>query len=121
MHPLLDKLAGGDRRSIGRANEVAREILRNPRLFGVLVEGMLAPDPLVRMRAADAVEKITVERPKLLAPHKAKLLGEVSQVDQQEVRWHLALMLPRLELNARERRQARSEERRVGKECRSRW
>jgi hypothetical protein len=55
------------------------------------------------MRAADAVEKITAQRPELLKPHKRKLLEIAGGTDQQEVRWHAALMIPRLELNARER------------------
>jgi hypothetical protein len=106
MHRLLELLQGGDRRSIGRANEAAAEVLSNPGLFGVLIQGMTSTDPLIRMRAADAAEKVTAKRPELLAPHKRSLLLQTSQATQQEVRWHLALMLPRLELNARERKAA---------------
>jgi len=40
MHPLLQKLEGGDRRSIGRADEVASDVLNDPGLFLVLVEGL---------------------------------------------------------------------------------
>jgi hypothetical protein len=50
MQSILEKLKGGDRRSLGKAHEVAAE-----------VQGILYPDPVVRMRAADAVEKITVQ------------------------------------------------------------
>ena len=54
---LLAKLQGGDRRSIGRVDEVVREVLADPSLFRLLFEGMLHEDPLIRMRAADAPEK----------------------------------------------------------------
>ncbi len=103
MEHILDKLAGGDRRSIGRVNEVIADVLADPTLFDTLFHGMLEDDPVVRMRAADAAEKITAERPEYLRPYKKKLLEQVARVDQQEVRWHVAQMLPRLEWSDEER------------------
>jgi hypothetical protein len=55
------------------------------------------------MRAADAAEKVTRKNHELLQPHKKELLGLMAEVEQQEMRWHLAVMLPRLPLNPRER------------------
>ncbi len=104
MHPTLRKLQEGDRRSIGRSNEVVAEVLSKPRLFGVVFSGLSADDPLVRMRSADAVERITAQRPEFLRAYKNKLIREVAATDQKEVRWHVAQMLPRLDLNADERR-----------------
>jgi HEAT repeat protein len=103
---LLEKLHGTDRRSTGRVDEVVADVLAAPDLFGVLIAAMTGPDAVVRMRAADSAEKITRTRPELLAAHKAHLLGEVSAVPQSEVRWHVAQMLPRLELTESERRRA---------------
>ena len=102
-HPILEQLKGGDRRSIGRANEVVRQVLRNPALLGELFKGMLSGDPLVRMRAADAAEKVTAERPGLLQPYKKRLLHEIANIDQQEIRRHVAQMIPRLHLRPEER------------------
>jgi hypothetical protein len=73
-HSILKKLAGGDRRSIGRSNEVAAEVLGRPALFRVLIKGLTSEDPIVSMRAADAIEKITVQRPELLRPTKIRCL-----------------------------------------------
>jgi HEAT repeat protein len=103
MHSMLKKLSGGDRRSIGRSNEIVAEVLARPGYFRHVFAGLSSDDPLVRMRAADAVEKITVRRPELLQPFKKKLLAVAGSTDQQEVRWHAALMIPRLKLTARER------------------
>ena len=103
MHPILKKLAGGDRRSIGRSNEVVAQVLARPAHFRHLFEGLFSDDAVVRMRAADAIEKITVQRPELLRPFKRKLLAIAGSTDQQEVRWHVALIMPRLELTAKER------------------
>ncbi len=103
MSEILKKLEGGDRRSIGRANEVVDDVLGDPALFVALFQGMTGDDPLIRMRAADAVEKVTAQRPDYLQPFKTKLLREVANSRQQEVRWHVAQMLPRLALSRLER------------------
>jgi hypothetical protein len=55
------------------------------------------------MRSADALEKVSVKHPEYLQPFKARLIEEVSRVNQQEVRWHVAQMFSRLELNGTER------------------
>ena len=103
MHPILRKLQGGDRRSIGRANEVVRQVLRTPSLLAELFRGMRSGDPVLRMRAADAAEKVTAQRPDLLQPFKRSLLRTIAKIDQQEVRWHVAQMIPRLNLTPTER------------------
>ncbi len=104
MHPILRKLEGGDRRSIGRSDEVVAEALARPVLFKVLITGLSATDALLRMRAADALEKISVVQPDYLQPHKVFLIKMAAASAQKEVRWHLAQMLPRLKLNEKERR-----------------
>jgi len=103
---LKDWLKGGDRRSIGRANEVVALVLREPRRFPELIGYLWSDDAVVRMRAADAVEKISVQKSSLLAPFKAELLGLLVEAEQQELRWHLALMIPRLALTKKERQRA---------------
>jgi hypothetical protein len=60
-------------------------------------------DELIRMRAADAVEKLTVTNPEWLRPFKVRLIKLAARVKQQELRWHLAQLLPRLELSKRDR------------------
>jgi len=103
MDHILKKLKGGDRRSIGRVSEVVAEVLDTPILFKAVFDGMLDDDPVVRMRSADAVEKITVKHPEYLQPHKTKLIQEVARIAQQEVRWHVAQMFPRLVVSEKER------------------
>jgi len=103
MHAILKQLCGGDRRSIGRSNEIVEEILTRPSLFHYLFEGMASDDEIVRMRAADVAEKVTAQQPDLLQPHKKELLTIAGGSDQQEVRWHATLMIPRLKLTAKER------------------
>ena len=75
MSAILQKLKGGDRRSIGRAPEVVADILETPALFAEVFEGMHDSDPLVRMRSADALEKISAEHPEYLQPFKNRLIN----------------------------------------------
>jgi hypothetical protein len=103
---ILAVLQGGDRRSIGKSNQLARQILDQPDRFAELFECLWSDDPVVRMRAADAAEKISLQRPALLRPFKAELLGLADETTQPEMRWHLALMLPRLPLTQSERERA---------------
>ncbi len=94
---------GGDRRSIGRADEVVADVCDDPTLFDEVFGGMLSDDPLIRMRAADASEKITARHPDYLQPYKKILIQQVAKSEQQEVRWHVAQMLPRLNVDWQER------------------
>lgn len=104
MHTILQKLAGSDRRSIGRSNDVVADVLAEPTLFKEVFAGMLSEDKVVRMRAADAVAKITARHPEHLVPFKNTLVGPVASTDQIEVRWHVAQMLPRVHWNTTERK-----------------
>jgi HEAT repeat protein len=101
---LLDVLSGGDRRSVGNSAGVVRLVLASPELFPQLIDGLTTGDEIIRMRTADAIEKITRTHPEFLAPYKSLLLNLLPEIQQQEVRWHLAQILPRLLLNAKERR-----------------
>jgi hypothetical protein len=103
---IVDALRGGDRRSIGNSNRVVKQVLADAKKFPALFACLWNQNEIVRMRAADAVEKITVTRSQLLQKHKQELLGLLEEAEQIELRWHLALMVPRLELTAPERRRA---------------
>ena len=105
MTDILQKLEGGDLRSVGRVEEVVVDVLAEPELFAGLFEGMQHENPLIRMRSADACEKITVLHPEYLQPYKRRLIEQIAWIDQQEVRWHVAQMFSRLELGSVERRE----------------
>jgi len=64
--------------------------------------GMQNPDPMVRMRAADTAEKVSAQHLDYLSPYKDELLHRIAESTQQEVRWHVAQMLPRFALSADE-------------------
>jgi hypothetical protein len=102
MAKILTRLRGGDRRSIGNVSEVVAAVQKKPDLLKDLVTGLSDEDPVVRMRAADAMEKISFENPQSLQPFKTELIGLARQTQQQELRWHTAQMIPRLKLTPEE-------------------
>jgi hypothetical protein len=103
---IVAMLEGSDRRSIGRANKVADLVLREPGRFRELIKCLWDDNPVIRMRAADAAEKVSAKKPRLLDRHRAELLGLLAEAEQIELRWHLAAMVPRLRLTPAERRRA---------------
>lgn len=93
---LLKLLEGGDRRSVGDADRVAELARGDAAAIAELVHGLGVDDAVVRMRAADALEKATREEMAMLVPHKAAILRVLDSSDQAEVRWQLVQCLPRL-------------------------
>lgn len=83
---------------------MVRAVLAAPFRFGEIVAGLAHEDLLVRMRCADVAEKVSKEHPDWLQSHKRKLLELADRPSEQELRWHLAQMLPRLDLTSREHR-----------------
>ncbi|HWZ97469.1 MAG TPA: hypothetical protein VN025_06895 [Candidatus Dormibacteraeota bacterium] len=103
---IIALLRGGDRRSIGRGDSVVAMVAEKPALFSQLIAGLWDADPVVRMRSADAAEKISRKNYGLLASYRKELLSLLAEASEQEVRWHLAVMVPRLSLNLEERKLA---------------
>ena len=93
---LATTLSGGDRRSIGRVPEVVIKVVEQPWLISDLVEMIHHPDPVVRIRAADALEKLQHLIPGQISPFQTELLNIAQDAEDPEIRWHLAQMLPRI-------------------------
>jgi len=103
---VISMLEGGDRRSIGRVNEVVRTVIKEPERFRALVDGLLTDDEVVRMRCADAIEKVARARPDWLKPHTNFFLQQAAGRSQQEIRWHMAQIMPLLPLTPPQRARA---------------
>lgn len=83
-------------RSKGRADEVAREVVSDPSLLDQLLPGLDSESPVVRMRAFDALEKVSRALPQALQPEGALLLRLLGESQPKEVLWHLLQMIPRV-------------------------
>jgi hypothetical protein len=101
---------GKGRISAGRAEEVAALVLAQPRRASRMMECLWDDDPAVANRAAHALERVTRDggpvAASILAGWKAALLGLLAEATENKLRWHLALVVPRMELTHDECRRA---------------
>jgi hypothetical protein len=88
----------------GRAHQVAELVLAKPRTVSQLIECLWDEDAGVACRAADALERATYHRPNLAQAWKESLIGLMAEAELNKLRWNLALLVPRLELNVAEAR-----------------
>lgn len=98
---MKEKLLGNDLRSISKVNEVVESIKTQQQfdeLFSFLHEG----ERLLTMRSIDAIEKITRRFPQFLNKHKKELIAFSQTATNIEFKWHLALLLPRIDLENNE-------------------
>jgi len=94
-------LSGGDLRSLELSNSVIAKI-KSQKDFDVLFRYLFHGDRLVVMRAADTIEKITNHNPQYLAKYKREIIELCNVVTNKELKWHLALLIPRLHLDNKE-------------------
>ena len=101
-HPILMRLSGGTRCSLGITNTIVQYIHKDKNLFAALIYGMTVHDPIIRMRSADAAEKISRKSHHMLNAHKQFIISHLPEFVQKEVRWHIAPMCSRLLLSKKE-------------------
>ena len=91
----------GDLRTTGNVKEVVKMVL-NQKDFDLLFDALLSNERSVVMRAADAIEKITIAHPDYLEEYKKDVLKLFSDAKHIELKWHIAQLIPRLQLNRNE-------------------
>ena len=73
-----------------------RRTLEDTSLVEVLVSGMDVVDPVIRMRCADALEKVTATVPGIAQRFSTRILALLSHAQPKEVLWHLLQIAPRI-------------------------
>lgn len=94
-------LKGGDLRSIGDVDKII-SMIKDQKSFDDLVNYISSSDRLMTMRAADALEKISLDHPEYLHKHKDQLINLIEKAQEKELKWHLALMITRVPLKDQE-------------------
>jgi hypothetical protein len=94
-------LEGGDLRSIGKVGALISRI-KSQEDFDLLMNELHSGERIVVMRAADAIEKITINHKEFLQAHKQALFRLADSAVNKELKWHLALLILRLKLNSTE-------------------
>ena len=95
---------GGRSNSLGRVDEVVDLVLGDQRRLDELYGCFSADDAWLRMRAADALEKVCRRRPGWLSPYVDRSLEELAPSGQPSVQWHLAQIYRAVELTSEQQR-----------------
>jgi hypothetical protein len=90
-------LAGGDLRSVGRADQAVQELLSGQWQSEQFLEFIESASGVIRMRAADTLEKASRTSPHLIEGFGGRLLALLASTQPKEVRWHLLQMASRIE------------------------
>jgi hypothetical protein len=91
--------AGGKKNSLGRVNEVITVVLQDKTRLQELYDCLMHQDAWVRMRAADALEKISRQHPDWLAPYVDRFATDLATSTQASIQWHLAQIYQQVPLN----------------------
>lgn len=83
-------VVGGKSNSLGRVNEVIEAVFADKSQLDELYACLFDEDAWVRMRAADAIEKICRQHPDWLQPYIDRFSVELHASDQPSIQWHLA-------------------------------
>jgi hypothetical protein len=88
-------------KEIGRIgqNSIVVRAVKDQKTFDELFGLVFHHEKPVVVRAIDAVEKATQKHPEYLQPHKQQLLCILKSGDHKELKWHIAQLLPRVELD----------------------
>lgn len=94
-------LLGNDLRTI-KQNRIVIRSVQDQKSFDELFKLIFHHERALALRAVDAVEKLTVKRREYLQPHKSQLLLALKSADHKELKWHIAQLVPRLDLDRKE-------------------
>ena len=98
---------GGKTNSLCRVPEIIDEALSDKALLDELYRCMFSLDPWVRMRAADAFEKVCRLRPQWIEPYLDAIQADLSDATQQaSVQWHIAQMYRQVQMTKSQKQYA---------------
>ncbi len=97
MTDLIKYLEGGDLRSIAGVDKLVI-LIKSQKDFDELFQYLYSNDRLIVMRAADAIEKVTLKNSKYLNKYTQDIINLMNAAIDKELKWHLALISSRLDL-----------------------
>lgn len=89
----------GKKNSLGRVDDVIQAVLADPARVEELYLVMFADDAWVRMRAADAFEKVCRVHPEWIQSYIDRIQEELHTSQQASIQWHIAQIYCQVELS----------------------
>jgi TPR repeat protein len=103
---FADILATGKPNSLGRTDEVIEAVLQDKSRLDELYACLFHDDAWLRMRAADALEKVCRQHPEWLLPHIDKFQEELARSNQPSIQWHLAQIYSQVDVSPEQKQKA---------------
>lgn len=91
---------------MAKADLVATQALKQPGLLRMIIDGLVDPVVVVRLRSAAVAVKVSRQEPDLLAPYAATLIEQLPRASESIIKCQLAQIMPRLGLAGLQRSQA---------------
>jgi hypothetical protein len=101
-----ETLSGGTRTSVGEADKVIQQLLKNATKLNEIYGLFLDEDPVVAMRASYVAMKVAEQSPQSVNAFAKDVLKNLDLYVQQEVRWHIPQLLVHMELSKAQRKRA---------------
>ena len=92
---FLVLLAGNDLRSLVKSSEII-SLINDQKAFDELFIHLYNQDRAIVMKTIDVIEKITLKHREYLQKHKSEILKMSKNVENIELKWHLAQILVRI-------------------------
>lgn len=92
-----ERFKGGHHNSLGHTVEIVEEVLGDKSKLQALFDTYNSNDELVRLRLANAIRRVCVEKPDWIAPYIDDLSTRIAAIDQASTQWTLAKLFQMLE------------------------
>lgn len=100
-------MIGGHANSLGKTEEVVQQVLADESLLEELYRCMFSQDAWVRMRAADAFEKVCREHSEWIERYVDRIQRELyDDAQQASIKWHIAQIYQQVSLTPKQKKAA---------------
>lgn len=99
-------IEGGHKNSLGRVNEIIEIVLSDKSRLDELYSCLFEEDAWVRMRAADALEKVCREHPDWLLAYIDRFQKDLATSTQPSIQWHMAQIYSEVDLTPKQKQAA---------------
>ena len=105
-----ERFKGGHPNSLGNTIEIVDEVLADHGKLQSLVDTWQSGDEIVRLRVANGVRRVCVEKPDWVEPYLDHFLQVIAKIDQPSTQWTLAKLFEFLTARMTEKQFAEAKE-----------
>ena len=85
-----ERFKGGHPNSLGNTIEIVDEVLADKKRLQLLIDTWFSDDEIVRLRVANAVRRVCVEKPDWIETYIDLFTGKIAAINQPSTQWTIA-------------------------------